>query len=91
MREKKGVHPKGNTIDMADSMGIGLLTEREYRELQKIGKFDSKTSNWVKTPISIRKLGGALFVDRRFGQVFVYHNTAPTFYGVRGFRGLLRV
>lgn len=90
-REKQGVHPAGNAIDMATEMGIELLTEEQYRELQKLGEFDTKTSCWVKTPADIRKLGGALFVDRRFGHVFVYHNTASTFYGVRAFRGALRV
>ncbi|MBI2029873.1 DUF4256 domain-containing protein [Candidatus Gottesmanbacteria bacterium] len=90
-REKQGVHPAGNAIDIADAMGIEILTEVQYRELQKFGDFDTKTSSWVKTPSNVRKLGGALFVDRRFGQVFVYHNTAPTFYGVRAFRGELRV
>jgi len=90
-REKRGVHPKGNTIDMAAAMGIELLTEKQYRELQKLGNFDTKTSSWVKTPSDIRKLGGAIFVDRRYGHVFVYHNSAPSFYGVRAFRGSLRV
>ena len=78
-------------MDMAAAMGIELLTEEQYRELQKLGNFDMKTSSWVKTPSDIRKLGGALFVDRRFGHVFVYHNTAPTFYSARAFRGSLRV
>ncbi|MFX1288975.1 MAG: DUF4256 domain-containing protein, partial [Promethearchaeota archaeon] len=91
VREKKGVHPEGNAIDMAATMGIELLTEEQYRELQKFGNFDSKTSSWVKTPSDIRKLGGAIFVDRRYGHVFVYHNSAPSFYSVRGFRGSLRV
>jgi Protein of unknown function (DUF4256) len=90
-REKQGVHPEGNAIDMAAAMDIELLTEEEYRELQTLGSFDTKTSCWVKTPADIRKLGGALFVDRRFDHVFVYHNTAQTFYGVRAFRGSLRV
>jgi len=91
VREKQGIHPEGNAVDMAAAMGIELLTEEQYREIQRIGDFDTKTSSWVKTPAEIRKAGGALFVDRRFGNVFVYHNTAPTFYGVRGFRGSLRV
>ena len=90
-REKKGVHPEGNAIDMAAAMDIELLTEEQSRELQKLGTFDMKTSSWVKTPPDIRKLGGALFVDRRYDHVFVYHNSAPSFYSVRGFRGSLRV
>jgi hypothetical protein len=90
-RDKKGVHPAGNAVDMAAAMGIELLTEEEYRALQKLGNFDTKTSSWVKTPSEIRKRGGALFMDRRYGHVFVYHNSAPTFYGRRGFRGSLRV
>ena len=76
---------------MALTMGIELLTEEEYRELQKLGNFDTKTSSWVKTPSDIRKLGGALFVDRRYGKVFVYHNSAPSYYASRAFRGSLRV
>ena len=90
-REKQGVYPAGNAIGMAAAMGIELLTEEEYRELQKLGNFDTKTSSWIKTPAAIRELGGALFVDRRFNTIFVYHNTAPCFYGSRGFRGALRV
>jgi hypothetical protein len=90
-REKKGVHPEGNAIDMAAAMGIELLTEEEYRELQKLGNFDTKTSSWVKTPSDIRKLGGAIFADRRYNHIFVYHNSAPSFYSARGFRGSLRV
>jgi hypothetical protein len=90
-REKQGVHPEGNAIDMAAAMGTELLTEEQYRELQKLGDFDTKTSSWVKTPSDIRKLGGALFADRRYGNVFVYHNSAPSFYSGRGFRGSLRV
>jgi hypothetical protein len=78
-------------MGMADAMGIELLTEDQYRELQKLGNFDEKTSSWVKTPPDIRKLGGALFCDRRYNHVFVYHNGADSYYGVRGFRGLLRV
>ena len=76
---------------MATAMGIELLTEEQYRELQKLGHFDTKTSSWVKTPVEIRKLGGALFGDRRYDHVFIYHNSAPSYYGVRGFRGQLRV
>lgn len=76
---------------MANSMGIELLTEAQYRELQTLGSFDLKTSSWVKTPDSIRKLGGAVFCDRRYDTVFLYHNGADSYYGVRGFRGILRV
>jgi hypothetical protein len=90
-REKRGVHPDGNALDMAAAMGVEILTEEQYRELQKLGNFDTKTSSWVKTPADIRKLGGALFVDRRFDKVFVYHNTAPCFYSGRAFRGSIRV
>ena len=90
-REKQGVNPEGNAIDMAAAMGIDILTEDQYRELQKLGKFDTKTSSWLKTPPHIRKLGGAIFADRRYDTVFIYHNSAPSFYNVRGFRGLLRV
>jgi hypothetical protein len=90
-REKKGVYPRGNAIDIAAAMGIELLTEEQYRELQKLGNFDTKTSSWVKTPSDIRKLGGAIFADRRYGKVFVYHNSAPSFYSSRAFRGSLRV
>lgn len=90
-REKKGVYPRGNAIDMAAAMGIELLSVEQYRELQKLGNFDTKTSSWVKTPSDIRKLGGAIFADRRYNTVFVYHNSAPSFYSARGFRGSLRV
>jgi hypothetical protein len=90
-REKKGVHPAGNAIDLAAAMGIELLSEEEYRGLQQLGNFDTKTESWVKTPADIRKLGGALFCDRRYGHVFVFHNSAPSFYAARGFRGSLRV
>ena len=83
--------PKGNALAMAAAMGTELLTEEQYRELQKLGKFDTKTSSWVKTPADIRKLGGALFCDRRFDTVFVYHNGADSYYAARGFRGSLRV
>ncbi len=76
---------------MANEMGIELLTETQYRELQQLGSFDTKTSSWVKTPDEIRKLGGALFCDRRYNQVFTYHNGAESYYAARGFRGLLRV
>ena len=88
---RKENKPKGNAMDMAAAMGIELLTEEQYRELQKLGEFDAKTSSWVKTPANIRKLGGALFCDRRFDTVFVYHNGAESYYAARGFRGWLRV
>ncbi len=83
--------PGGNVMDMASAMGIEILTEDHYRELQKLGDFDTKTESWVKTPPEIRKLGGALFCSRRYGRVFVFHNSAPTWYSGRGFRGSLRV
>lgn len=90
--ESKNEHkPKNNAVDMAADMGIELLTEEQYRELQKLGKFDTKTSSWLKTPADIRKLGGAIFADFRFGKVFVYHNGAQSYYGGRGFRGWLKV
>jgi hypothetical protein len=88
---RKEHKPKNNAIDMAADMGIELLTEEQYRELQKLGDFDTKTSSWVKTPVEIRKLGGALFCDRRFDHVFVYHNGAQSYYSARAFRGLLWV
>src|SRR5438552_2974060 len=88
---RKEHKPKNNAIDMAAAMGIELLTEEQYRELQQLGNFDTKTSSWVKTPSDIRKLGGAIFCDRRFGHVFVYHNGAESYYAGRGFRGSLRV
>jgi hypothetical protein len=88
---KPDSRPENNAVDMAAAMGIELLTEEQYRELQKLGNFDTKTSSWVKTPSEIRKLGGALFADYRYGQVFVYHNSAPTYYAARAFRGSLRV
>ncbi len=88
---RKAFKPENNAIDMAAAMGIELLTEEHYRELQNFGNFDMKTSSWVKTPSDIRKLGGALFADRRYGNVFVYHNSAPSYYGARAFRGSLRV
>jgi hypothetical protein len=91
LEARKSFKPENNAVDMAAAMGIELLTEEQYRELQKLGNFDTKTSSWVKTPSDIRKLGGALFADRRYGNVFVYHNSAPSYYGARGFRGSLRV
>jgi hypothetical protein len=91
LESRKEHKPKTNAIDMAASMGIELLTEEQYGELQKLGDFDTKTSSWVKTPSGIRKLGGALYCDRRYGRVFVGHNGAQSYYAARGFRGLLRV
>ncbi len=90
-REKEGLPVAGNVLDMANAIGIDPLTEEQYRELQKLGSFDTKSQSWLKTPAEITKLGGAIFGDRRFGRVFVYHNTAPCFYRARGFRGLLKV
>lgn len=91
LESRKEHKPENTAIDMAAVMGIELLTEVQYRELQKLGTFDTKTSSWVKTPDEIRKLGGALFCDRRYNHVFVYHNGAESYYGVRGFRGFLNV
>jgi len=90
-REKKGIFPGGNAVDLAAAMGIELLNENQYRNLQKLGNFDTKTSSWVSTPPEIRELGGALFMDRRYDTVFVFHNGANSFYSSRGFRGSLRV
>lgn len=91
LESRKKHKPEYNVIDMAADMDIEILTEEEYRMLQNLGNFDTKTSSWVKTPSNIRKLGGAIFCDRRYDTVFVYHNGAESYYGVRGFRGLLRV
>jgi hypothetical protein len=91
LESRKEHKPEDNAIDMATAMGIELLTEEQYRELQKLGNFDTKTSSWVKTPSHIRKLGGALFCDRRYDTVFVYHNGAESYYAARAFRGSLRV
>jgi hypothetical protein len=91
LESRKEHKPKNSAIDMAADMGIEILTEEQYRELQKIGNFDTKTSSWVKTPSEIRKLGGAVFCDRRYNTVFVYHNGAESYYAARGFRGSLRV
>ena len=91
LESRKHHKPENNAIDMAAVMGIELLTEEQYRELQKLGDFDTKTSSWVKTPADIRKLGGAIFADFRYGHVFVYHNGAESYYAARGFRGSLRV
>jgi hypothetical protein len=91
LESRKEHKPENNAIDMASEMGIILLTEQQYLDLQQLGNFDTRTSSWVKTPDEIRKLGGALFCDRRYGHVFVYHNGAGSYYGVRGFRGSLSV
>jgi hypothetical protein len=91
LEARKQFKPGDSAMDMAAAMGIQMLTEEDYRELQKLGKFDTKTSSWVLTPAAIRELGGALFCDRRYEHVFVYHNGADSYYGVRGFRGSLRV
>lgn len=88
---RKEHKPKNNAVDMAAEMGIELLTEKQYRELQKSGNYDTKTSSWIETPPEIRELGGALFADFRYNNVFVYHNSAPSYYASRGFRGLLKV
>ena len=91
LEARKKFKPKDTAIDMADAMGIEILTEEQYRKLQGLDEFDTKTSSWIQTPSEIRKLGGAVFCDRRYDHVFVYHNGADSYYGVRGFRGLLRV
>jgi hypothetical protein len=91
LESRKEYKPENNAMDMAAAMGIELLTEEQYRELQQLGKFDTKTSSWVKTPSAIRKLGGAVFCDRRYDHVFLYHNGAESYYAARGFRGSLKV
>jgi hypothetical protein len=91
MESRKENKPQNNAVGMAADMGIEILTEEQYRQMQKLGDFDNKTSSWVKTPDPIRKLGGALFCDRRYGTVFVYHNGAESYYAARGFRGCLAV
>ena len=91
LESRKKHKPDNSALDMAAAMGIELLTEKQYRELQKLGNYDTKTSSWVITPSDIRKLGGAIFADYRYGQVFVYHNGAESYYAARGFRGSLRV
>ena len=91
LESRKENKPKNSAMDMATALGIVLLSEEQYRELQELGEFDLKTSSWVQTPASIRKLGGALFCDRRYNHVFVYHNGAESYYAARGFRGCLRV
>ena len=91
LESRKEFKPANNAIDMAAAMGVELLTEEQYRDLQQFGNFDTKTSSWLKTPVEIRKLGGALFGDHRYGTVFVYHNGAQSYYGGRAFRGSIRV
>lgn len=91
LESRKEHKPQNSAMGMAADMGIELLTEEQYRELQELGNFDTKTSSWVQTPDAVRKLGGALFCDRRYNQVFLYHNGAESYYGARGFRGSLRV
>ncbi len=91
LNARKENKPGGSAVEVAAAMGIDLLTEQQYRELQELGAFDTKTSSWVATPADVRSLGGALFCDRRYGKVFVYHNGAQSYYAARGFRGLLRV
>jgi hypothetical protein len=91
LESRKEHKPENSAVEMAAAMGIDLLTEEQYRELQKLGDFDTKTSSWITTPSDIRALGGALFCDRRYGKVFVYHNGAQSYYAARGFRGSLRV
>jgi hypothetical protein len=88
---RKKDKPRGSAVEMASEMGIDLLTEEEYRQLQQLGELDTKTSSWIQTPPDVRSLGGALFCDRRYGKVFVYHNGAESYYAARGFRGRLRV
>ena len=91
LESRKEHKPENSAVEMAADMGIELLTEEQYRELQKLGKFDTKTSSWIKTPADIRELGGAIFADFRYGKVFVYHNGAESYYAARGFRGSLSV
>jgi len=91
LEARKEFKPENSAADMADAMGVELLTEEQYRQLQQLGKFDLKTSSWIKTPDDIRKLGGAVFCDRRYDTVFLYHNGADSYYAARGFRSLLRV
>jgi Protein of unknown function (DUF4256) len=91
LASRKENKPQHSAVDMAAAMGVDLLTEEQYRELQKLGEFDTKTSSWIATPADVRALGGALFCDRRYGRVFVYHNGAPSYYAARGFRASLRV
>jgi len=91
LESRKEHQPENNAVDMAADMGVELLTEEQYRELQQLGSFDARTSSWLKTPADIRELGGAIYADFRYGKVFVYHNGAQSYYAVRGFRGMLKV
>jgi hypothetical protein len=91
LESRKEFKPENSAVEMADAMGIELLTEEQYRYLQQLGNFDTKTSSWIVTPAEIRKLGGALFCDRRYNKIFVYHNGAESYYSVRGFRGCIKV
>ncbi len=91
MDSRKENKPENNAVDMAAEMGIEILTEEEYRELHKFGNFDTKTSSWLKTPSNIRELGGAIFAEFRYGKIFIFHNSAPSYYSVRGFRGKVMV
>lgn len=91
LNARKENKPEGSAVEMAAAMGVELLSEQQYRALQQLGEFDTKTSSWIATPADVRALGGALFCDRRYGKVFMYHNGAPSYYAARGFRGLLRV
>jgi hypothetical protein len=91
MESRREHKPDNNAVDMAAAMGIEILSEEEYRELQKLGEFDTKTSSWVKTPSDVRQLGGAFFCDRRYGKVFLYHNGAQSYFGARAFRGWIKV
>lgn len=91
LESRKEHKPKNSAMDLAEAMGVEVLTEEQYHQLQKLGSFDTKSSTWLKTPAEIRKLGGAIFGDRRFGRVFIYHNGAESYYSGRGFRGVLRV
>jgi hypothetical protein len=91
LESRKANKPKSSAVELASTMGIEMLTEEQYRQLQQLGEFDTKTSSWITTPPEVRSLGGALFCDRRYGKVFVYHNGAESYYAARGFRGLLRV
>jgi hypothetical protein len=91
LESRKKFKPKTSAEEMAKEMGVDVLTENQYFELQKLGEFDTKTSSWLKTPDEVRKLGGAIFGDNRFGRVFIYHNGAESYYGARGFRGVLKL